>query len=57
MRIDMCGPGAGSSGGPLYKNNTGFGIFVIYSFTSCKKYFTPIKIAEDAMNVHVVPPG
>lgn len=55
MRIDLCGPGLGSSGGPLYKNHTGYGIFVIFSQGSCRKYFTRLVAAQNVMNVDVIP--
>ncbi|HEX6022354.1 MAG TPA: hypothetical protein VFZ00_10190, partial [Solirubrobacter sp.] len=55
IRIDVCGPGEGSSGGPLYKNHTGYGLFVLYSDGVCHKYFTRLDFAESALHVHVVP--
>ena len=53
--IDMCGPRKGSSGGPVYKNHVIVGIHVIASVEGCRKYFTRIGVAQNWMNVDVLP--
>jgi hypothetical protein len=55
IRIDMCGPSPGSSGGPLYKNHTGYGIFVLFKDGTCRKYFTRLDAIQRGYNVDVVP--
>jgi hypothetical protein len=60
--LDACVSSAGDSGGPVYKHNTAFGIYVggtVFPDPACDEYYQGIRGAENLLNIDVqfAPPG
>lgn len=53
-KTNLCGRG-GSSGSPVYKNDTGYGIIVSGDSSTCLEYYQGLQEAESGMHVSIVP--